>query len=286
MLATWGSRVGLRSKRAGVKVGAATAAVLMFAVASACGSPSAGPSGSASSGLQAEPGAGFGPPLPNASAGDKWWLTSKSGTINLQGGPASAIARLFLTLVPTPCGPAELTLGGYKYTVDKPTPVAVVLGLDADGSASTTLSAASAFCQPKNEQRTLFALVAEPTAEQVGSAGSTVAEPISGFANREGTEGAHGYWLIQRSGVVEVVGKPSATATVSLSLVPTPCGPSTVMLAGKKYAVSQSVAVSVPVMLNSAGSASIPISASNQPCSPTGDTRTLYLMVFNPTAAS
>lgn len=266
----------------------ACVALTFLATLAACsgsnGGPSNGPSGPAS--LSVEPGSGFGPALPDAAPGDKWWLTATTGTINVSGGTPSAIVRLSMSVATTPCGPVNVKLAGQSYAVSTRAPAVVLLTLAPDGSGSTTISATGNFCQPRGENRTLYALVSEPIAVAVGTVGSPATVPTQGFASREGKDQAYGYWMTSAAGTIQVIGKPSSSVTVSMSLTPTPCGPAALVMGGTKYQIAASTAISLPINLDPSGNGSLAVKATSKPCSPSGDGRTLYAMVFNPSAAS
>lgn len=270
-------------KKAGPIVGAILVTTLALA-ATACGtSPAATPSGSSTPTATIEPGTGFGPALENAAAGDKWWLTAPKADIKVSG-PANFVVRVFATLVPTPCGPASITFGGTDYQVTGNTRAAALVNLDSNGSGVLPVAATSSFCQPRNERRTLYALLADPTAAALGAASGPVVDPAAGFYDREGNSGGAGNWLGSPTGSIAVLGKPGANVNVSMSLIPTPCGPATVEVADKTYDVAASTSAQTSVTLSAAGTAQIPIKATSKPCSPSPDVRTLYVLVYNPQA--
>lgn len=263
-------------------------ALTLLATSAACSGSNESPANSSNNpaGLSVEPGPGFGPARPDAAPGDKWWLTAPTGTIKVTGGTPSAIVRLSMSLVATPCGPVSAKLAGQAYAITSRSQATALLTLASDGSGSTNISASGNFCQPRGEDRTLYALVSEPIAVPVGTAGSPTTVPMLGFANREGTDQAYGYWMTSATATIQVVGKPSSNVTVSMSLAPTPCGPATAFLGSTKYQISASTPVSIPMKLDASGSGLIPVKATSTSCSPPGDGRALYAMVFDPKATA
>lgn len=265
----------------------ALAAAASLAAMTGCSTSNDHPANSSSaSGTSAhpnvDPGTGFGPALPGTADGDRWWLTSSRGVIQVSGGTPESIVRVAMSLVPTPCGPAAISLGGQSYDVKAQTPAAAVVTLDSSGSGQVPIEATGSFCQPRNEHRTLYALIAAPFATAVGQAGATVAEPTKGFYDRESDSQGYGYWMGAPVGVIDVVGKPGSSVTVGMALAPSPCGPSAVSLGGKKYDITRPTPVQLGVTVGPAGSTQIPITAANKPCQTDQDKRTLYAMVYQP----
>lgn len=118
---------------------------------------------------------------------------------------------------------------------------------------------------------------------QAGAAATSV-QPIAGFSGREvAASGQAGYWMTSIDGRLQVVGQPSSTVNVTLSVVDPPCGPATATVAGQLFAGGARRTLSVPT--DGAGRATIDIRAQSSPCQPAGERRTLYLMVFDLMAA-
>lgn len=267
-------------------VGAAVA-IALVATLGACSSsdnPTSSPSASPESAAQVKPGAGFGPALRDAAPGDEWWITSNNATIEVSGPPSSTI-RVSMELVATPCGPADVSVGGQNLTIQSRSEVAVLATTNAAGSAQVPITATSAFCQPRNESRPLYALVSNPVSVVIGPSTEPAAVPLTGFATREGNAPGFGYWMTSPAGVIQVLGKPSSNVNVSLTLMPTPCGPAQVSVGGKKYDVGAATNVTLTSAVSAEGAGSVPIASSSKPCSPGIDTRTLYAMIFTPTAS-
>lgn len=231
-----------------------------------------------------QPGAGFGPPLSGAAPGDKWWMTSSNASIEISG-TVSAFARVSLTLVSTPCGTADIKINEQSYHVKHKLKVAFLVQTDSSGHAHMPVVVMSAFCQPLNELRTLYALVDEPIASLIGPVSNPAVVPLVGFAPPEGTPLYYGYWMTSKLASIQVSGQPSSQVAVSLTLVPTPCGPSEIAINGSKFLISKSTRYVIPANLDATGNALLTVTASSQACTPNGDTRTLYTMVATPHAA-
>ncbi|MCZ3386391.1 MAG: hypothetical protein LH630_05370 [Actinomycetia bacterium] len=110
-----------------------------------------------------EPSAGFSDKETDKTNQSGWWMTSPRGTVEVRGKPSVAAVVTF-SLVPSPCGPAEATVDGKRFSFSGHTPTTVRVPLDSAGDGSFDIRVSTPLCKPKKEKRTLYMMVYNPKA--------------------------------------------------------------------------------------------------------------------------
>lgn len=107
--------------------------------------------------------------------------------------------------------------------------------------------------------------------------------PAGGFSAREtDATGRSGYWMTAPRGELKVTGTPSSLIDVSLTLVPTPCGPVSGTAGGQP--ITPGARMRVAVRVGADGTARLPVTVQSSPCRLASDSRTLYVLVYDPAA--
>jgi hypothetical protein len=105
---------------------------------------------------------GFGPRIPGAVAQDIWWITSTNAQIqvlNTEKLKFSNSVNVLIEVAPTPCGDAIIEINKIVYQVKTHTQIPYNLKIYKNEKAIIEIMALSQFCQPRQENRSLYAFI-------------------------------------------------------------------------------------------------------------------------------
>ena len=124
-------------------------------------------------------------------------------------------------------------------------------------------------------------LMQAATERAVPAPGVPAAWPIEGFPDRETGGGREWWWMTAPSGTIHVSGERGGAVVLSMAVVPPPCGPTSILLAGVAQDVGAELPVSVTVPIGPDGYADVEVVSTGAPCGAPTDARQLFVGVFD-----
>ena len=212
------------------------------------------------------------------------WLTQANGSMEITGKPLSTVIAT-LSLTPSPCGPARVSLAGRTHEVTGTFGLSTKVSLGPSGRQRLSLFSFTPACHRRGDNRSLYVFVAPGSVTQLNVGDAPSAQPADGFGHPERGERGDSWWMIAPQSDVVVFGRPATTVTVRLSLSPTPCARSEVTVGTRKYPVDAATDVMVKATVGVDGTATLPLSATTPACRVDGDARSLYALLSGVSAA-
>ena len=106
--------------------------------------------------------------------------------------------------------------------------------------------------------------------------------PASGFSGAGGSPADPYWWLVEQGGAVTLSGIPAGARSAQLEFGPTPCGPVTMLINGRRVSIgSERQWFEVPIEVDETGQAQLDIEVTTPGCSLPDDPRVFYLGMFD-----